>query len=57
MANYFVPGYQTEAQFIKHQSPKKQMEMSVNCGKDLSWCKYNSLPELKLGFARRVLGD
>jgi len=45
MANYYVPGYKAEAQFIKNQSPKKQMEMSVNCGSNLAWCPYNSLPE------------
>ncbi len=43
--NYFVPGYAAEALFIKNQSPKMQMEMSVNCGNNLAWCPYNSLPE------------
>ena len=41
----FVDGYTTEAQFIHNQTPKMQMEMSVNCGNNLSWCQYNSLPE------------
>lgn len=45
MSNYFVPGYAAQAQFTKNQSPKMQMEMSVNCGRSLSWCQYNSLPE------------
>lgn len=43
--NYFTPGYLAEAQFIHNQSPKMQMEMSVNCGNNLNWCQYNSLPE------------
>jgi hypothetical protein len=45
MANYFVPGYKSEADFIHSQTPKTQLEMSVNCGNPLSWCQYNSLPE------------
>lgn len=44
-ADDWVPGYDAEAQYIKGLTPPLQMEMSVNCGGQLTWCPDDSLHE------------